>query len=224
LIKIDKLIRSARKSIALIVQRDGQLIVRAPYQATDEQIQAFINLKSSWVLRKQNEVQQKTSHVGPRKFESGEAFLYLGESYPLAITEKAAPLLEQKVGQFRLARRAQARAKDLLTAWYKKQARQVLEARVHIYAARYHLSYKRIRISSARTRWGSCSTTGTISFTWRLVMAPLPVIDYVVVHELAHTKEKNHAKRFWDTVAAMMPDYQKHRKWLKENGHLLNLD
>ena len=85
------------------------------------------------------------------------------------------------------------------------------------------LQYAKIRISNARTRWGSCGFNANLSFSWRLVMAPLPVIDYVVAHELAHLMHKNHSQRFWAAVRALFPDYEVHKKWLKLNGHLLVL-
>jgi len=107
--------------------------------------------------------------------------------------------------------------------WYKAQALKVLSERVRYYAAKHGFQPGRIRISSARTRWGSCSSKGTLSFTWRLVMAPLEVIDYVVIHELVHLKVKNHSKTFWGSVAALMPDYKKYVAWLKKNGSFLTL-
>jgi predicted metal-dependent hydrolase len=94
---------------------------------------------------------------------------------------------------------------------------------VALYAAQHGFQPGRIRITSARTRWGSCSSKGTLSFTWRLVMAPLEVVDYVVIHELAHLRVKNHSQVFWDSVAALMPDYKRHVTWLKKNGRFLTL-
>jgi predicted metal-dependent hydrolase len=94
---------------------------------------------------------------------------------------------------------------------------------VNLYAAQYGLRYEKIRITSAQTRWGSCSPKGTLSFTWRLVMAPLEVIDYVVIHELAHLRVKNHSKTFWAEVESMLPDYTRHVAWLRKNGKFLTL-
>jgi hypothetical protein len=99
----------------------------------------------------------------------------------------------------------------------------VFTERVEWYAEEYGFEVKKIRISSARTRWGSYSQTGTLSLTWRLVMAPLDVIDYVVVHELCHLREMNHSKAFWEQVEAILPDYKQRRKWLKDNEKLLVL-
>lgn len=221
---IDKIIRSQRKTIAIIVQRDGKLIVRAPKRASISQIQSFVDLKSSWIKSKQAEALQRLSQKTPKQFIYGETFLYLGVSYPLEIIDRAQPSLSLQDGHFILAKNALPHAKDVFTNWYKKQARQVLSERVKFYATQYCLSYQKIRISSARTRWGSCSTRGTLSFTWRLVMAPLPVIDYVIIHELAHTVEENHSRRFWDKIGTMMSDYKNYNQWLKSNGFQLTLE
>ncbi len=99
----------------------------------------------------------------------------------------------------------------------------MLKQQVSYYATKHGFEFKKIRISSARTRWGSCSTLGTLSFTWRLVLAPLDVLDYVVVHELCHLSELNHSKKYWGLVEEILPDYKARRTWLKENGGRLKL-
>lgn len=224
MIQIDQLVRSSRKTIALIVERDGRLIVRAPRRASQSQIDQFIEEKSEWIRAKQADAKKRQSQKAVPQFVSGEAFLFLGERYPLEIINRAGNTLSLSGGCFKLAAQAQPQAKVIFTAWYKAQARRVFNERVSQYARQFKLTYSRVRVSSARTRWGSCSTKGTLSFTWRLVMAPLPVIDYVVIHELAHTLEPNHSARFWKQVAAMMPDYVNYRQWLKTNGYRLTLE
>ena len=107
--------------------------------------------------------------------------------------------------------------------WYRKQARQVITVRVKYYADLLGLEVNKIRISNARKRWGSCSAKNNLSFTWRLILAPLEIIDYVVVHELMHIFEKNHSRRFWVRVEEYYPQYRKKRKWLKQNSHLLRV-
>jgi predicted metal-dependent hydrolase len=218
------IIHSRRKTIALIVGRDGKLTVRAPYHAAHAQILAFIEEKAKWIREKQDKAQQRLSQSTAKQFTQGEEFLYLGQPYPLEIIDRARASLTLKDGQFLIPKTALPHAKEVFIEWYKKQARQVLSERARLYAARYNLSYQKIRITSARTRWGSCSTNGTLSFTWRLVMAPLPVIDYVVIHELAHLVERNHSKKFWDRVAAMLIDYAQYVRWLKANGFQLTLE
>jgi len=98
-----------------------------------------------------------------------------------------------------------------------------IRERVQFYSQTMHLSPQRERITSAKYQWGGCSSRNTLSFSWRLMMAPLPVIDYIVVHELGHIQEKNHSPRFWKIVETTLPDYRARRDWLKKYGHLLNV-
>ncbi len=108
--------------------------------------------------------------------------------------------------------------------WYRGQAYKIISERVQWYAEKHGFVYKHIKITSARTRWGSCNSKGTLSFTWRLVMAPMSVINYVVVHELVHLKAPNHSKEYWSKVRLIMPDYQSRIDWLDRYGHLLRLE
>lgn len=105
---------------------------------------------------------------------------------------------------------------------YRNQARNVFEQKVAYYARLMNVTYGRIAIRDQKTRWGSCSSEGNLNFNWRLIMAPAGVLDYVVIHELAHRKEMNHSKAFWSVVEQIMPDYKKYRNWLKENGRSLH--
>jgi len=217
------LIRSKRKTYALIVQSDGQLIVRAPLRATRAQIDELVRSKDAWIRRKQDEVRRASPKLPRRRFVDGEAFLYLGQAYPLAIlNEQTSPL--NLCECFTLSGDSRREAGQVFEAWYRRQARRVITERVGWYAARHGLTFTRLRITGARTRWGSCGAKGSLNFAWRLVMAPLRVIDYVVVHELAHLTVRSHSKAFWTRVAAMLPDYREPRLWLKENGHRLTID
>jgi predicted metal-dependent hydrolase len=220
-VQIDQLIRSRRRSIAIQIRPNGQVIVRAPLRAAEKLIRQFVESKAGWVQKKQAEV-LKRAPITKKQFQSGECFLYLGQEIPLRVVEKqrAALTLED---QFILSKTAAPKAAQAFEKWYKARALTVLSERVALYAARHAFQPERVRITSAQTRWGSCSSKGTLSFTWRLVMAPLEVIDYVVIHELVHLKVKNHSKTFWDAVAALMPDYKRHVAWLKTNGRALTL-
>ncbi len=220
MVKIDQIIRSRRKTIALIVNFDGSLVVRAPHYARDEQIRAFVEEKAAWIRAtqaKSRQMQRQAAH----EYAEGETFYYLGQAIPLRLVEKGARPLELKDGHFILLASARLQAAALLTTWYKAEAARLLPARAALLAAFFGLKFGKVRISSARRRWGSCSTSGTISLSWRLVMAPAEVMDYVIVHELAHIMEKNHGPEFWARVAAMQPDYKGRLKWLRANGHLL---
>jgi hypothetical protein len=220
-IQYDRLIRAKRRTIALIVERDGSLTVRAPRRATLRDIHAFIAEKTGWIIRSR----EKMKAIVPRpkkQYTGGERFLYLGGEYELRIVPPQRPALKFN-GGFTLGSSAQPRAESAFVRWYKERAYEILTERVNHYAALHGFAPKRVKINSAKTRWGSCTSTGTINFTWRLVMAPLDVVDYVVLHELAHLKIKNHSPRFWKLVESLCPDFKRRRKWLREHGEKLIL-
>lgn len=221
--KIDHLVRSKRKTIALYIRPDASLEVRAPARLPLSAIQQFIQEKTPWILKHQQQVRNRMSAASGRQYASGETFLYLGQECPLVVSAGKRAGLRLKDGVFHLTSTSPQQAEDLFTQWYRQQARQVLALRTATWASQLTINITAIRISSARTRWGSHSTRGTISFTWRLVMAPLEIIDYVIVHELMHARQPNHSQKFWDLVAAVLPDYRQRRQWLKTNGHLLDL-
>lgn len=215
-VMIDRIIRSKRRTLALIMEDDGSVTVRAPMRASDRLILQFVEKHASWVEKKKAEMRAMVP-CSPKQYLPGESFLYLGQAYPLEIVKDQKSKLVLDDG-FRLADSMQANAEMVFQDWYCQQARQVIEARVAFFAERHQFQYKKIRISSARTRWGSCSSKGTLSFSWRLILTPLDVIDYVVVHELAHTVHHNHSKHFWKLVEKLMPDYKERRKRLKHYG------
>jgi predicted metal-dependent hydrolase len=213
------LIRSRRKTVALIVQGDGSLVVRAPLRLARKAIDQFVASKAEWIEKHRQAVKVRPAAAPGHAYTAGEQFWFLGQRCPLEIVTAAkAPLLEFKDGKFRLAARAVPRAAQVFEAWYRQQARDVLAERVALRAAFHMLTVSGVRISSARTRWGSCSSRGSLSFTWRLVLAPLEVVDYVVVHELAHLRVHNHSPAFWKEVGTMMPDYAARKRWKKIMG------
>jgi len=217
------ILHSRRKTFSIEIRHDGSLVVRAPLRSTPAQIEQILQKKAKWIQSKQEQVRAAlAAKRQPRQWIEGEEFLYLGAGYPLHL-EEGVRRMELRDGLFRLPKAALPQAESIFERWYRMQARTVLNERVELYARQHGFDYRQVRIGSARTRWGSCGAKGTLNFTWRLVMAPLEVIDYVVVHELAHLGIKNHGKAFWEKVADLMPDYQVRRNWLKQNGHSLVL-
>jgi predicted metal-dependent hydrolase len=216
-----KIIRSNRKTYEIRVLNSGEIEVRVPLRTTNTQVSQLLQDKEAWIKAKQDEVRQQRREA-PR-YIPGETFFYLGREYSLVLTDTAKVPLEFEEN-FVLSKEDQKDARRLFEQWYRKRAKAVLQERVDVLAQSNRLSPAQVRISSARTRWGSCSGRGSLSFTWRLVMAPIEVVDYVVVHELAHLIERNHSSKFWEQVERMMPDYRTHREWLKKNGLSLTLD
>ena len=215
-IAVDQIVRSKRKTLALIVKPDGTVLVHAPLRAPKAVIAEFVEKNQGWIAKHQAKALAALPSVH-RGYVPGEAFPYLGTTYPLEVVEGQKERLRLD-GRFKLAASHQSEAALAFERWYRDQARQVLTARVEFFAHQYEFPYQGIRITSARTRWGSCSSTGSLSFSWRLILAPLAVVDYVVVHELVHTVFHNHSKQFWHRVGMVLPDNQKHRRWLREHG------
>ena len=222
MLDIDQIIRSRRKTIALIIQRDGALVIPAPLRTPEKTIRELVEQKKGWITKKQTEM-RKNRPATVRQFAEGETFFLMGKSYPLKIVKRQRASLTFEQGTFLLAEKFRSLAREAFTRWYKQTAAILFSARIEILAKKHNLQPAKIRITSARTRWGSCSSTGTISLTWRLVMAPPEIIDYVIVHELAHLKVKNHSKSFWAAVALLLPDYKTHIAWLKKQGHTLDI-
>ena len=185
-------------------------------RASRSLINRFVQEKQAWI-ESQQEHFRRNPPPEAKKYAPGEQFSYLGKAYGLKIVPNAAPTLVLDE-EFLLSAAAQPRARQVFEAWYRRQGGLLFNERVQHYASHLGLRYQRLRISSARTRWGSCSSRGTLSFTWRLVMAPIEVIDYVVVHELVHLEIPNHSKQFWQRLEQILPDYQARRDWLKTNS------
>ncbi len=220
-----KLIRSRRrkKTVSLCIQRDGTITIHVPLTMPEKKIDEYFAGKKYWIKRKLSE--NKFKLYRPKQFIQGEEFLYLGKRYRLNMPKpkKGKHLLELTNNGFMLNENHKDSAKKLFIGWYRKKSHKVISDRVEFHSRRLDLFPKAVRITNAEYRWGSCSHNNRLSFTWRLVMAPLNVIDYIVVHELLHIRIKNHSGNFWSFFESVMPRYQDHRQWLDENGYCLIL-
>jgi len=158
----------------------------------------------------------------PKQFKENEEFLFLGETYKLKFDNNySSPYIFED--NIFISSLLENNCLDIFEKWYKEKAREIFNKRAYIFSKLLGVKYKKIKLSSAKTRWGSCSSKGYINLSWRLIMAPLDIIDYLVVHELAHLKQANHSPKFWQEVENILPDYKNRRNWLKENGHFLRL-
>lgn len=217
-----KIIRSNRKTIALIVKSDATLLVRAPHGVPREKINELIESHKEWIKKRQQRAESRLSSIPSHHYKNGEMFLFLGERYPLKLVESADEPLIFNNG-FYLINGWQAHGEYFFTAWYRLQAKRLFSEHAKACSHLTDIEYSAIKLSSAAKRWGSCSSAGNLNLNWRLIMAPTTVIDYVIVHELAHRKHMNHSKSFWRLVEQFCPDYREHLAWLKKHGHLLAL-
>jgi len=217
------LIRSKRRTISIEIQPDGAVWVRAPLRMAQATISDFVTSKQAWIEKSQQKMAARSKKLATREFRSGETFLYQGAALPLHLTVRRTPPLELTSTGWLLSASALGRAEAAFEAWYRRRARTEFTNVLDVFSAKMRVQYQSLRISSARTRWGSCSTLGTISLNWRLLLAPPEILEYVAVHELAHLRQRNHSKAFWAEVAAFHPQYAASRRWLKENGASLRI-
>jgi predicted metal-dependent hydrolase len=220
-LRADRIIRSRRRTISLEITKDAALVVRAPLRTPDKYIKNLIEEKRAWIEKKMADIRSRPAPL-KRHFARGEVFLFLGKLYPLeTIAGSGAGIsLGDRfyVGEERLPE-----VRGLLMEWYVEKAAEIIPVRIAGFAAILDYRPKKIRISDTRRRWASCSTSGTLSFCWRLILAPPEVIDYVIVHELVHMRQPDHSNLFWEKVGRAMPDYERHRDWLRKNERMLDL-
>jgi predicted metal-dependent hydrolase len=215
------IIRSKRRTIGLEIATNGTLIVRAPIRISVADLQKIIDNKKDWIKEKQHQARLRYQSIVPRQFAPGEEFFYLGQRYPLRITSDWRRPFEFNGSEFLIGDQFTRHAKRLFQTWYMTQAKDVILPRVEMYAQKAGQRYAKVSLSHAMTRWGSCNSKRYLNFNWRLVMAPLDMIDYVVAHEVAHLEELNHSCRFWAKVKTLMPDYKVRQDWFKENANQL---
>lgn len=213
-----QIIRSKRKTLSLQIDNEARLVVRAPMRMPERDIAAFVTKKKRWIAEKQLLVLAHREKYDPIEIKTGEVLPFLGTNYTLRLRSVA----ETGLSGSTIVIPENAVKEDLIT-WYRHEARKVLTERADHFAELVGVSYTALKISGARTRWGSCSSKNSISFTWRLVMCPPAVVDYIVVHELCHIIQKNHSRDFWAEVEAVLPDHREQKEWLKNNRRLMDI-
>jgi len=214
---IHQIVRSSRRTISLNINSEAQLIVRAPHRVSLKDIEKLVLEKKAWIISNQAKVQDRMDKKPDRKYETGEFFLYLGEMLRLVVSDKINKTYRE--GEKLFIPEAHTNAKKMLIIrWYQQEAARLIQERVKVWSAIMDIPCNKITINMAKSRWASCSQKANLNFTARLIMAPLEVIDYVVVHELSHVHHKNHGVLFWKLVSTQFPDYSLHRRWLKEHS------
>lgn len=175
-----RLIRSTRKSCAVEIKPDGEILLRAPKRMPLSAIEAFYERSLPWIQKAQERMRERQK-----------------------IREQIVPLTEAELANL------------------KEKGKTIFKEKADFYAQRMGVSFEKITVRSQKTRWGSCSSKGSLNFNCLLLLAPEEVLDYVVVHELSHRRQMNHSAAFWQEVALVLPDYKIRRRWLKENGTAL---
>lgn len=223
-----ELVRSARRRSISIEIAKAQVVVRAPYFVDKADIEKFVREKSLWVQQKLTQQEQQLSALPIYTFNHGSSLPYLGEQLSLVVHKQSkadvvrygSQLLVILSSRSRLADEEQTRR--LVCQWYQEQALALLEAKTQLAVARLGASYAGITIKATRSKWGHCTAQGAIQYNWQILLAPEPIVDYLVAHEVSHLLHHNHSPAFWAVVASLCPDYKNRRAWLKHHGaHLM---
>ena len=220
--------RARRRSIGFVVGADG-LSVSAPRWVAVIEVEQALQAKASWILRKLHEQYERAQRLQAAKLDwrDGTAVPFLGETVIVLLDARISgarlntdgqalpgvPRLTLHVGLPQSATQNQIR--EAVQSWLQRQARRVFEERCAHFAPRLGVRIQRLSLSSAATRWGSASASGAVRLNWRLIHFALPVIDYVVTHELAHLREMNHSPAFWDVVRSVLPNFEQSRGALR---------
>ncbi len=212
----DQIIRSNRKTLSISINENAELIVRAPKRISDQKIQDFINEKENWITRNQSVVKTHAEDIAKDK----NMLLYLGTLFPLK-TDNDSEKIYFNGKEFLADLENKEKTNKSLKTWYKNKFKEVAVPRLFYFAEKHNLQINQVRIKEQKTLWGSCSSRNNINLNFLLIMAPLKVIDYVIIHELVHTIHKNHSVNFWNAVEEIMPNYKEAKHWLKENGYRL---
>lgn len=222
-IEINKIIYSKRKTIALQLTDDDELIIKAPINTSEKDINNIVLKHKKWIEGKKKELIARDPKFSKKEFINGEGFLYYGKLHRLWLVDnQEVPLMFDGVF-FYLSKNSLSNAREHFIKLYKEKAFEKISQRVNWYAQQRGFRYNKINITNAQKRWGSCSSNGNLNFSWRLIMCPIPVLDYVVVHELVHLEEKNHSVSFWKKVKMLMYNYEEQKNWLKNYGYLMRL-
>jgi len=211
-----------RRKMTITVERDRSVVVHAPETTTDEKIREVIESKKHWIYQKTKHKQKYSElpHPPGKELVNGESVLYLGRHYQIEITQDDTSEI-QFDQRFVIPASLLGERKKVLRNWYIERAKEKILPRVKSYAVALGVEFAGAKIVDDRYRWGSCTIKNNVNINWRLIKAPMYVVDYVIVHELAHLLEANHTARFWNIVRAQSPKMQKAKKWLLENGQIL---
>ncbi len=222
--------RSARrKTLSLCVYPDNRVIVAAPEGISNKEIAGFVERKSDWVRKRLEQNREKQGQSPTRELNPGDMLLYLGVEHTLEVCERRSAGVCCERGKIIVSIHPEIPAgtrapfvRRLLVTWYANMALKKIKERVTHYIGIIGVTPRAVRIKSLRSRWGSCSTNGGINFAWNIILAPEPVLDYLVVHELCHLVHHNHSAEYWKLVEKFLPEHRERRKWLRENGHCLS--
>lgn len=217
-----RIIHKKRKSLGIYIDVYGNIELRVPPNTSDETVDELVRKKWNWIISRSDEMKDRTKGFKEKEYVNGETFLFLGDHYPIQLNEE--PFLKRpqitfdgRILHIQTPSKDEEILKKAMTRFYKQQCKRIVEKRIRHYQSNFKMKPKSIRIASNKKQWGSCSSLRELTFNWKLAMAPMEVLDYVVVHEMCHMVHMNHDRSFWRLVGKYVPDYEARQQWLKES-------
>lgn len=215
-----------RKKIILSIDPSGFAKLKAPKGTEETRLVSVIEEKAPWILEHLEKVKLRAGifeQPKPKRFLEGEMFLYMGKTYPIEVEED--PTLEKskvvfggKVLSISLPSADEGAIRNALQKFYTRECRLVILKRIAFYQSLFKVKPSQVEIKDMSTKWGQCSSDRKLVFNWKLIMAPLEVLDYIVVHEMCHLVHMNHDRSFWRLVGKILPDHEERTRWLAQNG------
>ncbi|MBF6597459.1 MAG: M48 family metallopeptidase [Fermentimonas sp.] len=212
------LVKSSRKSIGIIVQTDGSVVVRAPHRATKKEIDDVINKRINWILKHKKKFEERGPTYSKREFVDGEKHLFLGKMYIMRVTVGAFNNVTINGEFIDVACKNEDLVKYLMEQWYRQMANklmpQLMMSIVDKFNSLYDISPNKISLKNMKSRWGSCSSKANISMNIKLIKSTESCIEYVIAHELCHLIQMNHSKKYYSLLTEFMPDWKERKKSL----------
>lgn len=214
-----------RRTVGLLVHPSGEVEVKVPKAMDQEEIEAVVRQKATWILTKQQAMETRHNPAHEHQYMSGETFLYLGRQYRLKVEEAPGPSRVVLKGAFFVVQvpslsedERRRRVQMALKRWYRRHATETINRVIERYTELMAVEIGEVRFKYLVQRWGSCSPTGNLNFNIRIVMAPMSQIEYVVAHELCHLMYRDHSAQFWEALRLVMPDSLQRREALRRDG------
>lgn len=210
--------KSERKTVSIFIERDGTVSARVPANLDDNEIKDILVAKEYQIFKNLAEWTQLNENAVEREYVNGQSFLYLGRNYRLKIVEESTGSVRFFRNTFHLGKKDQSKAKELFIQFYKEKLNSRIYPIIERYKEQLGVEPQQIKVMELQNRWASCTANGNVNFHWKCAMAPIDVLHYMVVHELAHLIHNNHTQAFWNEVDKILPNYDEQINWLKING------
>lgn len=224
-----EIIRTERSKSASIEIEDDIVKVVVPKTLSDQRIEDLISNRTAWI-RQKLKIHIETIRPKPKEYVNGESFTYLGRNYRLKCIRGGTGLVKLKNGYLNVpvaecvsGSALEQSVQQSLHGWYQSRALEKLKEKTKRYSSILGVKPQSVDVKEYKARWGSCSSSGDITYNWRIIIAPHQIVDYIVAHELCHLLEHNHGPKYWKLVQSVIPNYREHREWLKVNGEGLRV-